>query len=265
MTRRYALRATAQSAPRACGDPTSAARRLVWALLVSLSVTGPALAQPYPNRPVKLVIGFAPGGAADFVSHTISQPLGRALGQTVIVDNRVGSGSSIATESAMLQAGRLKALAVTGAQRSPLVPDMPGMVEAGLPADAIACCYGLLVPAVTLPAIIRKLFDALQDVTQRPKVKSALAREGTEVAWSRSPDDVSSFPVDGNRCWAKLVPDAGVKIDRWVCSTPRESPAVQGAATFYHAGRRYSSPDSLNRFRISACFAPSVATTTPTR
>src|SRR3954471_4907831 len=57
-----------------------------------------ALAQSYPNRPLHLVLGFAPGGAADYVSRVIGEPLGRALGQPVVIDNKPGAGSTIAAE-----------------------------------------------------------------------------------------------------------------------------------------------------------------------
>ena len=68
---------------------------LLLALAATHSVT---LAQAYPNRPIHLVLGFAPGGAADYVSRVLSEPLSRALGQPVVVDNKPGAGSTIAAD-----------------------------------------------------------------------------------------------------------------------------------------------------------------------
>jgi tripartite-type tricarboxylate transporter receptor subunit TctC len=65
-------------------------------LLSLFALNGAAIAQAYPTKPVKLVVGFAPGGAADYVARSISEAFGRALGQTVIVENKAGGGSSIA-------------------------------------------------------------------------------------------------------------------------------------------------------------------------
>src|SRR4051812_28763998 len=52
----------------------------------------------YPSKPIRLVIGFSPGGAADSVARAMSDPFGKALGQPVVVDNKPGNGSSIAAD-----------------------------------------------------------------------------------------------------------------------------------------------------------------------
>ena len=71
------------------------------ALAVTAASSGPALAQGYPNKVVKLQIPFAPGGTTDIIGRVIAEPLGKALGQTVIVENKAGGGGVIgATEIA---------------------------------------------------------------------------------------------------------------------------------------------------------------------
>ena len=73
-------------------------RRRVFALGVaaaSLVVSGGAWAQAYPNKPVKLQVPFAPGGTTDIVARVISEPLGRILGQSVIVENKAGGGGVV--------------------------------------------------------------------------------------------------------------------------------------------------------------------------
>jgi tripartite-type tricarboxylate transporter receptor subunit TctC len=313
-------------------------------LLSLFALNGAAIAQAYPTKPVKLVVGFAPGGAADYVARSISEAFGRALGQTVIVENKAGGGSSIAAnivaKSApdgytiliaspssisvsptlnpkigysakdlspitkmtssplviaantslginslqdlinrakrqpgvlnyatsgngsaphlgaalfsqlagidmvhipfkggslaiqsviagdtqvtfgtppsvlpMIQAGRLKALAVSTRDGSPLIPGIPGTREAGLPDYAIEFWYGLFAPANTPAPVIKKLFDAVQTALADPKVKAALAREATDAEVSKSPEQFANFLNEDAKFWVKLVKSAGVTVD----------------------------------------------------
>ena len=68
------------------------------ALLAAVIRFGPALAQDFPNRPVKVVVGYAPGGGTDIFARVIADKLGRVLGQPVIVDNRAGANGNIAAD-----------------------------------------------------------------------------------------------------------------------------------------------------------------------
>jgi tripartite-type tricarboxylate transporter receptor subunit TctC len=75
--------------------------RIVLLALVAVALTDPdALAQSYPNRPIRLIIPFPPGGATDVIARTVGTPLGERLGQSVVVDNRPGSNGNIAAELA---------------------------------------------------------------------------------------------------------------------------------------------------------------------
>jgi len=303
-----------------------------------------ASAQTWPTRPIKLIVGFAPGGAADTVARALGDPLGRALGQPIVIENRAGAGSSIAAETVakaapdgytvliaspasisvnpainpklgykpselapvtkvsssplviavnpgtgirsvkdliaeakkmpgrlnyatsgvgsaphfgaalfcqvtgtemvhvpfkggapamtsvvagdtqvtfatppsvlpMIKGGRLRALAVTSRERSPLMPDIPGMAEAGLPEYGIAFWYGLFVPAGTPSDIVGKLFDAALIAAQDAQAKATLAREGTEIVVSKSPEEFAAFLAQDERMWVKLAKDTGAKAE----------------------------------------------------
>src|SRR5438128_55298 len=71
---------------------------LALALALAAIAAADARAQAYPAKPIHLVIGFAPGGAADYVARGMSDSMSRTLGQPVLVENRAGAGSSIAAE-----------------------------------------------------------------------------------------------------------------------------------------------------------------------
>jgi len=313
-------------------------------LLILAVMMGGVQAQSYPNKPIKLVVGFTPGGAADYVARNLSVPLGQALGQSIVVENKPGAGSSIAADQVaksapdgytillaspssisvnpalnpkltykasdllpvtkvtsspiviaaypgaginnvkeliakakqdpgglnysssgngsaphlagalfgqvadvkmthipfrggslavqsviagdtqltfgtppsvlpMVQAGRLKGLAISSRERSPLAPSLPGMREAGLPDYSIEFWYGLFVPAGTPPEIVQKIFDAAQVALKNPNLKAALAREGTDVSTSASPAAFAKFLIDDEKFWVKLVKTTEVTVD----------------------------------------------------
>jgi len=312
--------------------------------LIAIACTASAQPASYPAKPIRLVVGFAPGGAADSVARAMSDAFGKALGQTVVVDNKPGNGSSIAadivakspadgytlliaspssisvnpalnpnlsytpadlapvtkmTTSPLVLAvnpatcihsvseliavakkdpgklnystsgngsaphlgaalftqltgaqmthvpykggapaiqsvmagdtqvtfgtsptvlpqasgGKLRVIAVSTRERSPLVPDLPGMREAGLPEYNLEFWYGMFVPAATPPAIVKKIYDATVTAMQQPLVKTVLAREGTEVSISASPEEFARFLVDDSAFWTKLVKSANVKVE----------------------------------------------------
>ena len=309
-----------------------------------LSASSQAQTQAWPSRPLRLVVGFAPAGAADYVARSLSEPLARTLGQSVVVENRAGAGSSIAAEYVakaapdgytfliaspssisvnpavnpklgysagdlapvsqvssaplvvavnpglginsiadliaaaqkvpgkfnyatsgngsaphlatvlfmrlaqvdmvhvpfkgggpsmqsviagdtqvtfgtppsvlpLVDAKRLRALAITSRERSPLVPNVPGMREAGLPDYEMSFWYGFFMPAGTPAATIRRLHEAVQVVLKAPDVRRSLAREGTETVGSKSPEDFAAYVAEDAKFWVRLVRDAKLTVD----------------------------------------------------
>ena len=70
-------------------------RRHLIAALVATSVVGSAMAQTYPNKVIRLQVPFAPGGTTDIIARVISEPLAKAIGQSVIVENKAGGGGVV--------------------------------------------------------------------------------------------------------------------------------------------------------------------------
>lgn len=111
-----------------------------------------------------------------------------------------------------VRAGRLRALAVTSAQRSAVVPDVPTIAESGLPGFEQSAWHGLLAPAGTPPAIIGKLNDEIVRILRLPEIADRLAAQGVDVIAS-SPAEFAAFIRQDVAEYAKLVKTAGIRID----------------------------------------------------
>ena len=69
------------------------------ACALALGFAAPAVAQDYPNRPIKLIVSFGPGGGADIVGRILAQSMAEKLGQPVIIENRPGAAGTIGNEA----------------------------------------------------------------------------------------------------------------------------------------------------------------------
>src|SRR6185437_14966600 len=84
--------------PRRTDQGGGMMRTLAFAVVLALAAGGPALADDYPTHPIRLIVPFAAGGAADSVARIVGKHVGDALGQTVVVEDRGGGGGIIGTE-----------------------------------------------------------------------------------------------------------------------------------------------------------------------
>jgi tripartite-type tricarboxylate transporter receptor subunit TctC len=72
---------------------------VAFALLGTITMTGEALAQAYPNRPIKLLVPFTPGGGTDILARIVAGKMAESMGQSVLVENRPGGNTVVATEA----------------------------------------------------------------------------------------------------------------------------------------------------------------------
>ena len=111
-----------------------------------------------------------------------------------------------------IKAGKLRALAVTGAKRSPQLPDVPTVMESGVPGFEAYVWMGLLAPKGTPPAIIDRLHRELAAVLATTEVKTYMATAGIEIVGS-TPAEFGRFFRAEKDLWAKVVRETGAKID----------------------------------------------------
>jgi len=313
---------------------SSSFRHAAWALAAA-AVAGPASAQTYPDKPVRMVVAFAPAGGTDIVARLVAPRMAELFGQSVVVENRAGAGGVIGTENvakaapdgyttlmvtmgnlavnpylysmrvdvqrdlkpvskvvevqfallvhpsvpaktlrefidlakarpghltysssgigggphlagelfdslagtklthvpykgsgqslsdliggqvsgsfdSLLQAlpyvrdGRLRALAILGSERSPLLPDVPTVAEAGVPGYEFTNWYGLVAPAGTPQPVVEKLNGAVRQVLGQPDIRRKLEDMGARVVGD-SPEAFGKFIATENTKWEKVI------------------------------------------------------------
>src|SRR5579872_1763694 len=111
---------------------------------------------------------------------------------------------------ANIAAGLLRALAVTSIHRNALLPDVPTMIEAGVPDFDASLAYGLVAPAGTPRAVIDRLNAALRAALASDEVKKQLELDGTEITPS-TPEQYADFIDQDERKWSELVKASGVE------------------------------------------------------
>lgn len=111
-----------------------------------------------------------------------------------------------------VKAGRMRALAVTTAKRSALVPELPSMEEAGVPNFDLNSWNGVFAPAGTPAEIVARLNAELVKIVARPEVKDKLAQIGFD-AFTSTPAELDAFVRSELVKWAKLVKDAGIEAE----------------------------------------------------
>ena len=323
---------------------TSIVRCAILALAFAVASVGAAIAQSYPARPIKLVVPFPPGGPVDVTARILTQQLPRALGQTVVVENRAGAAGSLGAKAVaaadpdgytllcgnisslvvlpvvtnnrdydpgkvftpvakisqnyevlvvhpafaarsvaelvayakarpgklnfgsaghgnathlaaelfklrtgidivhvpykgaaealtgvlggqvqmffgdvggilpLLRDGALRALAVSSETRNALLPDVPTMIESGVPDYVVLTYIGVVAPAGTPASIIGQLNAAINASLTAPNVAAALAKLGAEVR----PDSAQAFAAflaDETQKWATVAKTANIKLE----------------------------------------------------
>ena len=114
---------------------------------------------------------------------------------------------------AQIEAGKLRALAIASPQRSPLMPAIPTMEEAGLPGYDVASWFGSFAPAKTPPAIVDRLAREIKQAAAHPNFIAALAPLGMQIV-ATSPDEMAQAMRRGSEKWGKVIAETGTTINQ---------------------------------------------------
>jgi len=118
----------------------------------------------------------------------------------------------LGTSSAQIKGGKLRGLAVTSAQRNPALPDIPTVIEAGVPGYEVRTWYGIWVLKGTPPEIKQRLYQETVKAMDHPDLKKLWAEQGATVG-GMPPLEMEKLVRSEIVKWAKVVKDAGAKVD----------------------------------------------------
>ncbi|MDQ0573500.1 tripartite-type tricarboxylate transporter receptor subunit TctC [Variovorax paradoxus] len=122
---------------------------------------------------------------------------------------------NLPSSMAQIKGGKLTALAVTSSQRSPALPDIPTVAEAGGPAlkgFEASSWFGLLAPAGTSPEIVNRIQQEVAKSLGTPAIKEKMLAQGA-IPSGNSPADFTKLIASEHVKWAKVVKDSGAKVD----------------------------------------------------
>lgn len=118
--------------------------------------------------------------------------------------------AQLSTAKALIEQGQLRALGVASKQRSPALPDLPTVAEAGdIPGFEAVSWYALMAPAQTPPTIIRKLSSEVAEIVRMPEVIAALEALGATPV-GNTPEELAKIIENDTARWARVIKEAGI-------------------------------------------------------
>jgi tripartite-type tricarboxylate transporter receptor subunit TctC len=111
-----------------------------------------------------------------------------------------------------IQAGTVRALAVTTTQRSKALPDVPTLVEAGVPDFDVSAWFGLAAPTGLPPTVLARMEQALEKIVKLPEVTSAMQRQGAEPAYLDN-KAMATFMTGDAAKWKRVAAFAKITLD----------------------------------------------------